>query len=235
MIYRQDFRVLSSDVDLRRRLRLSRMYTLMQEAAIAHTEALGAGRAVTLDRGILWAVAMQRTRVHRLPEYDEDVALLSWPGATMHVLFPRYYRFVGAGGEVLCESSALWILMDAKTRQRVYPDEAGVCVPGTVLGDEPPLPRALGRPGAGDAPFTVPYSYADLNGHMNNTRLLDLAEDLMPEDLRAARVREIEAEFRGEARPGEALLLSARREGDRFTLSGESEKPLFTLRMRYEV
>ena len=80
MIHRERFRLLSSDVDPARRLRLSRLFTLLQEAAIAHTEALGAGRALTLDRGILWAVAMRRIRIERLPEYDEEVELSSWPG-----------------------------------------------------------------------------------------------------------------------------------------------------------
>ena len=36
-IYRQDFQVLSSDVDMSQRLRLSALFTRLQEAAIAHT------------------------------------------------------------------------------------------------------------------------------------------------------------------------------------------------------
>ena len=235
MIHRERFRLLSSDVDLARRLRLSRLFTLLQEAAIAHTEALGAGRALTLDRGILWAVAMRRIRIERLPEYDEEVELSSWPGETMHVLFPRFFRLTDAAGATLAEGSALWILMDAGSRQRVFPEAVGVRVPGMENGPTPPLPRALG-PVAGDAvPFALPYSYVDLNGHMNNARLLDLAEDRMPADLRGGRVRQIEVEYGGEVRMGDELLLRTRREGNVFSLSGERERTLFKLRLEYEV
>lgn len=233
MIYRQQYRVLSSDADLYRRLRLSRMLTLMQEAAIAHTEALGAGREKTLDRGILWAVAMQRVQVRRLPEYDETFELLSWPGEMMHVLFPRYCRIVDPAGDTLAESSALWILMDAETRQRVFPESAGIRVPGMRFGAPPPLPRALPAAKGDPVPFEVPYSFADLNGHMNNARLTDLAEDRMPEALRAMRVRQIEAEYTGEARPGERLALRGQRCGSVYSLSGEKERALFRLRMEY--
>ena len=43
-IYRQDFQVLSSDVDLQRQMRLSTLFTKLQEAAIAHTIDLGVPR-----------------------------------------------------------------------------------------------------------------------------------------------------------------------------------------------
>ena len=234
MIYRQSLKLLSSDVDMYRRLRLSRLFTLLQEAAIAHTEALGMGREKTLDRGALWALTMQRVLVRRLPEYDEAVELTSWPGETMHVLFPRYYRIADSRGETLVESSALWVLMDADTRGRVYPDDYGIVIPGVKLGGEPPLPRVLGMPGAGEIPFTVPYSYVDLNGHMNNARLPDLAEDMMPQALRARSVRSIEAEYRSEAKPGETLMLCARQDGDLFNLAGDAgTRRVFNLRLEY--
>ena len=232
MKYRHEYRLLSSDVDMYRRLRLSRLFTLLQEAAIAHTEQLGMGRAKTLDKGILWALAMRRIRVNRLPEYDERIELTSWPGETMHVLFPRFSRLTGEGGEVLAEGSALWILMDAERRERVFPDEAGIHVPG--MGAEGiPLPRALKAPTVESVPFRVPYSWCDLNGHMNNAHLPDLAEDIMPDELRGRAVRQIEAEYLAEAMPGDLVQLRGASDGNLFSLAVEKEKPLFRLRLEY--
>ena len=82
-IYRQDFQLLSSDVDMSRRMRLSTLFTRLQEAAIAHTIELGVTREKTLDQGLLWAVTQYNVKFNRLPEYDEKVTLLSWPGKTM--------------------------------------------------------------------------------------------------------------------------------------------------------
>ena len=91
-MYRIPYQILSSDTDANRALRLSRLFTLLQEASIAHTTLLGMGREHTLDRGLLWIVTLQRAQISRLPVYDERIVLKSWPGKTMHLLFPRYYR-----------------------------------------------------------------------------------------------------------------------------------------------
>ena len=76
-VYEKGYRLLSSDVDAGQRLRLSRLFTFLQEASIAHTTELGMGREKTLDRGLLWIVTLQQVQVARLPVYDEDVKLLS--------------------------------------------------------------------------------------------------------------------------------------------------------------
>lgn len=168
-IYETDYIILSSDTDANRRLRLSRLFTMLQEASIAHTTALGMGREMTLDKGLLWIVTLQQARITRMPEYDEKIRLRSWPGKTMHLLFPRYYRIEDQKGSALVEASALWALMDQKTRRVVFPELFGVKIRGVHTGKEIPLPAAPKAPAAAEeSAFTVPYSYVDLNGHMSN-------------------------------------------------------------------
>ena len=228
-------KILSSDVDLHRRLRLSRLFTFLQEAAIAHTERLGMGREKTLDRGILWVVTIQHAKIRRLPEYDEAVRLRSVPGETLHTFFPRYYRLEDEAGNELVNAAAWWALMDIGTRAMVFPEKAGIRIAGEVPAWESFAPKPPQLPTGGDTlAFTVPYSYADLNGHMNNTRYFDLAEDLMPASLRDARVREIRTEYTGEAKPGDVVTLTKRAENGCFLLAGATEKRLFRLGLTYE-
>ena len=233
-VYEKGYRLLSSDVDAGQRLRLSRLFTFLQEASIAHTTELGMGREKTLDRGLLWIVTLQQVQVARLPVYDEDVKLLSWPGETMHLYFPRYYRMEDRAGRTLLTGSALWALMDRESRKMVFPEDHGVRIHGET-GEKPlPLPAAPkpAKDGEKEA-FTVPYSYVDLNGHMNNTRYLDLSEDRMPADLRARPIREVRAEYSGEAKLGETVDLTYGRQGDAFLLSGDRARKLFRLNLIY--
>ena len=154
----------------------------------------------------------------------------------MHAFFPRYYRITDADGNELVNAAALWALMDRESRTMAAPEKAGV----TVHGAAPPWtalwPRAPKLPATEETQqFRVPYSYLDLNGHMNNTRYFDLAEDRMPPALRAAAVRDIRMEYTGEARPDETLTLRCSVEGGEFLLAGEAEKRLFRLGLRYDV
>ncbi len=235
-VYRYEYTILSSDTDAKRRLRLSRLFTMLQEASIAHTPELGMGREKTLDRGLLWIVTLQKAEIVRLPGYDERICLKSWPGKTMHLLFPRYYRIEDEKGNELVSASALWALMDEKTRRVVFPEVYGVKIRGVHTGKEISLPSAPKTPSAGETgEFAVPYSYVDLNGHMNNTRYFDLAEDLMPKELRERPVKEVLAEYSKEAREGDTILLRGEAAGGSFLLAGEQGgSKLFRLKLSYE-
>lgn len=218
-----------------RRLRLSRLFTLLQEASIAHTTELGMGREKTLDRGLLWIVTLQQARIHRLPVYDEEFRLLSWPGKTMHLFFPRHYRLESAAGELLVEANALWALMDANTRRIIFPEEHGIRISEEKPGWEMllPSPPQIPKNPVSDE-FTVPYSFADLNGHMNNARYFDLAEDRMPDDLRRRPVLTVRTEYAHEIRAGDRVALLSETQENQFLLLGERDgQKMFKLSLSY--
>lgn len=114
LIYTVRKKMLADDVTMFRKLRPSVLLRLIQEISIAHTEALGAGRAKTLDKGVLWVVARMKIEISRLPSYDETVTLESFAGKTLRVLFPRYYEMLDESGNTLVKASAVWLLMDEK-------------------------------------------------------------------------------------------------------------------------
>ncbi|MBQ6066328.1 MAG: hypothetical protein IJK89_05855 [Clostridia bacterium] len=234
--YQQVYTVLSSDTDAKQRLRLSRLLTLLQEAAIVHTTQLGFGREKTLDKGYLWVITVQQALISRLPRYDETITLTSLPGEMMHTFYPRYYRITDEEGNELVNASALWTLMDRETRGFVFPDVSGVAIDGSKPDGQAFYPRPPKLPPKdNETRFTVPYSAVDLNGHMNNTRYFDLAEDLMDPALREADVKELSVEYTGEARCGDELTLTYGVSGGTFLLSGTKEKRLFRLGIRYDV
>ena len=234
-VYRQDFQILSSDVDISRRLRLSTLFTRLQEAAIAHTIDLGVTREKTLDKGLLWAVTQYRALFHRLPQYDEKVVLLTWPGRTMHLYFPRSFRLVAEQGRALFEAVSLWVLIDKNTRGIVFPESYDIYIKETTTGNELPMPGRIRRQNVElVSSFTVPYSYVDLNGHMNNARYYDLAVDSMPEEMRSRSLRELSSEHIGEAQLGDALSVGCSASDSSFYICGEKEKPVFRMNFMFE-
>ena len=233
-VYREEILLRSKDVDMYRRLRTSELFRLLQEASIRHTEQLGMGRDKTLDRGILWVLLMQRAEIARMPEYDETVVLKSWPGKTMHLLFPRYYALETADGESLLKASALWSLVDQSTRKVVFPEKYGVVIEGAATGEEIAMPGAVAKSECTQAQdFTVPYSFVDLNGHMNNTRYFDLAEDCVGAAAAGRLLRGISVEYQNEARLGQTLHLRWGGEDGKVFLCGETDRPVFRMRLEY--
>ncbi len=235
-VYRRRYLLRADDVDMHRVLRTSRLLELVQEAAIAHTEQVGMGRRKTLDAGILWVVARQHIEVARWPRYDERIEVEAWPGPMQHVLFPRFALVRDAKGRELARSSALWLLMSARTRKMVFPAHAGIHVDGVPHGPAIPLPGALTgvTDGGGQAEVVVPYSACDLNGHLNNARTLDLAEDRLAGPLNGVRPIAVDIDFEGEAAPGEVLALSWREDGAGARVEATHDgAPVFRLAMAY--
>ncbi len=233
--YTKDYRVSYTDADMNRRLRVSRLFTLLQEASMTHAAMLGLGDDKTLDAGILWIVTLQQAAVTRMPVYDESIRIETWPGKVRHFLFPRYYRITDTEGSTLIEASSFWALMDENTRRVVFPGQRGV-VPADAEEEKTiPLPVSPEAPRTDTVgTFTVPLSYVDLNGHMNNTRYFDLAEDRIPEAFRSREIRLIRSEYAREARLDAELALKCETVGDTFLLAGENDgKKLFKVSLTY--
>lgn len=221
--YSETRKVLADDVNMLREMRHSVFLRWLQEISIAHTEKLGAGRDKTLDRGALWIIARARAEIARMPVYDETVTLRSWPGYTMHVLFPRYYELTDANGGVLIRASAVWLLMDADTRKMAFPDKYGVKLPGVVTGTELALPTGLAEEYTDRSAYhRAAFSEVDINGHMNNAKYVDIAEDLPGFGyMTSHKATALEIEYKSEVKAGARIRLLWRADGDGIYVRGQ--------------
>ncbi len=235
-IYEKEYKIQSSDVDMFRRLRLSRLFTFTQEAAIHHTEQLGAGRAKTLDRGFLWVVTMQHAEIKRPPVYDDEIKLISYPGKTMNVIFPRYYSFIDKNGEEIIRGSALWMLMDMNTRRMIFPDDEGIKIDVNEDVDGFPLPKPI-KPEETDKTYslTVPFSFSDINGHLTNTKYFDIAEDITDNASSGKVPKYVAVEYSGEARFSQRIDIHYYERENSVYLQGVKDdgKKVFKLKTEY--
>lgn len=236
LVYSTHRKLLADDVTMYRDLRLSMLMRWLQEISIAHTEALGAGRAKTLDKGALWVVCRVRLEVEKLPCYDDEITLSSWAGDTMRVLFPRYYEMTDESGTPLVKASAVWLLMDAKKRKMVFPENYDVVVPGIRTGREIPLSFgvSLGEQEKTKR-FKVAYSQVDINGHMNNAKYLDCMDDVLGKDYLASHaLKTLEVEFKSEIKYGASVRLEYTLDKDDLTMIGYVRKrPCFELKASF--
>lgn len=226
----RDLSVLSCMTDLHQRMRLSWLFRLFQEVSIRHTIELGVDRSKTLDKGLLWVISRQSLTIHRMPSYDERIRLSTWPGKTLEILFPRYYRVdsITAGrpspeqnlhaqtgydgssenvSPVLAEGEAFWLLMDREKRSFAFPRANGIAIPQSPLAPvEQPFPKPLRCPPEIELTsvhtYSAQYSQIDLNGHINNANYYDIIDDLQASDGTVRIPHHIEAEYRTEIRPG---------------------------------
>jgi acyl-ACP thioesterase len=238
-IFSRDFHLMLSDTDRFRRLRLSVLFRMFQDLSVLHAEQIGAGRELTLDRGFLWIVSKVSLEFSRIPVYGEDITLKTWPGSMSHVLFPRFYQLEGRCGEVLAHASSLWALIDGKKRTVVIPKNHGISVRGLSVGGELPLPGPIHCPEADTlSRRTVLYSETDMNGHMNNSRYLDWADDCLDSSVhKEMTLKKLQINFMSEAVQGMPVLLESSFKNGLYSLKGVSDmdkgKTVFVLNSLY--
>lgn len=229
--------VLKQEHTLQEELKTSRLFRILQDAAGEHCEQIGLGKAVIGPKKLMWVVVRQLVELEYWPQPGERFTLLTWPGDTRHMFYPRFYRLEGPDGRLLGQSSALWTLVDRDSRKMISPAAYGLDIKGLVTGQEAPLPTAPARrlPLERQAAYTVGPDVLDSNGHMNNTRYYDLAESVFGPAVAGKHLRRAMTEYVAEAREGDQMRLDWGREGDSFAIAGSigEEKALFRMSLEY--
>ena len=236
LIYEKKILIRSEQVDMTRRLRMSDLFRLLEEASIAHTEELGCTRDKTLDRGLLWIITRQLVEINEMPAYDEEIIVRSWQGDMQHVFFPRFYEIERAG-DVLIRGQALWMLMKEDDRSMVMPEDYDIFIPGRPDAEDMMLP-AIVVPKDIDVTESIPlvtrFSQVDINGHMNNTRYFDIIDDALWGNGDPVRIpKSVLANYLSELRLGDEFTLSEYKDGDTLFFEGAADKPYFRVKITY--
>ena len=207
--YRKNFQIRPTEVDRYGRLKPSAMLLYIQQIAGEHSDSYNLTYDALAERGIFWAVIRHQLEIHRLPTQGETIRVETWPMPTTRSAFPRAAAGYDEKGNLVFRCTSLWVLMDIESRQMVLPGRSGIDLEGLVRGDELAAPGSL-YPIEGDVAATrrVWYSELDRNGHMNNTRYLDWALDLLePEFHRQNTLRKATLCYLSEIREGEDIQL----------------------------
>lgn len=180
MIYEMNMQVQPQQRDDQGKLKMSALLYFAQEAAGAHAATLGAGWDELQEKNLFWAVIRTRVEVEDTVCGDE-ITLKTWPMPTSRTAYPRCVMGYD-GDRLLFKLVSLWVLMDTRTRAMVLPGKSGVEVIGTVVGNEPAMPKGLPVTEQEETVFkTVSQEHLDQNGHMNNTRYMDWVMEFAPE------------------------------------------------------
>ena len=180
-IFTKQLQVEACHVDRFGRCKPSMLLYFAQEAATGHCDVLGLSWDTMAEKNLFWAVIRTHVEVARLPMLDENITIRTWPMPTTRTAYPRAAEILDEEGNCLVKIHSLWVLMDSVNRSMVLPGKSGVVVDGVSFGTEAATPGSI-IPGQREKSLSriVGYTELDRNGHMNNTRYPEWADDLLP-------------------------------------------------------
>ena len=182
MAFTKEYIIDTGFVDKNRRLSMSKLFLMFQECAEEHAEQLGIGREKTTFAGRKWIITRHYMKNFRLPTYGEKVKLTTYPGKNNPFFFYRHFYIEDEKGNLLIVACSVWAVIDAKTN-KIITNPFGKNLPEESREFELPLPIKISEDSSNLVKHhIVEYSDIDLNGHLNNTRYIELIQNLHDSD-----------------------------------------------------
>ena len=182
MAYQKEYIVDTSLVDKNKRLRLSNLFVLFQEVGEAHAETLGIGKPSTTDVGLKWIITRYSVKLDRLPTYGERIRIFTYPCKNNPCFFYRNFFIKDESDKVIIKASSIWTIVDGKTNKiALHPFKQDL--PVESFDFELPTPEKIVENVSNKVgQYKIQYSDIDLNGHANNSRYIEMIQNLHDSD-----------------------------------------------------
>ena len=178
LLFEIEKEITTNEADFNLDMKLSSIFLFFQEASSLHSEVLGVGKSETLDKNLHWVISRFDVDIIRLPKYNERVKVKTYPGANNGLFFFRHYLITDMKDNVLVRAVSNWVVIDAFTNQLKRNPFQGYSLPIYHLDNELPNPIKInGEANSFIYKRKIRYSDIDLNGHLNNTRYIELIQD----------------------------------------------------------
>ncbi len=179
-VWEETFVIRSYDVDIAWKLKLSALFSYMQEAAVNHSYDLGVGYHDLEKYGMFWVLSRIKVLVKKMPSWGETITVKTWPKGTERFFALRDFVVADTDDNEIISVTSLWLLIK-KDKHRPQKIES---LPVTLPGNEGK--NALYEELEKIKPFDhVEANYErivftgdlDVNYHVNNARYIDWIAD----------------------------------------------------------
>ncbi|GGH89145.1 acyl-ACP thioesterase [Pullulanibacillus pueri] len=200
------------DVDFTQKLRLSTLFSYLQDIASQASEELGFG-IKTLEKtfGVSWILTRICVDIIRMPIWDEEITIETWPLEPGKAEFDRDFFVKDANGNIIIKAVSKWVIMDIKERKIKRSDFINIHYPEkrTERAIEGKLAK-LKDFGHLESVYqkVIGYSDIDFNGHLNNSKYVDYIMDCFTiDEHKKHTIHTIDLNFNQEALPGDTIAL----------------------------
>lgn len=198
-------------VDQHGRLAPAALLSALQNAALAHSDALGYTLDYLAERHCGWAVINWHIIIHRMPIHAETVRIETWCNKTRRMQSERGYVILDANGEKLVDTMSRWVFMDfAKRKIANAPadmlDAYGSTPPAAIENEKFHIPKAPDDIPVATQQFLLTRRDTDTNNHANNVKYLEWALDDIPDEIyNHMTIKEISIVYRKECLRGDTI------------------------------
>lgn len=187
MKFKEKFTMQLKDIGKDNFIKNRAILEIFENIATHHSDLAGYGPNDILRTGVTWVLLDWKVQVIKRPKYGDKLDVATW-GRTMKKVYTyRDFEMRDETGKLCVIGTSKWVLIDINTgritritdevKEKYEPEEDNVFNVEEL--DKLKAPEEYSK----EMDYTVSRRDIDLNGHMHNLYYLDLAYEVLPEEV----------------------------------------------------
>ena len=218
-VYRAEYHIHTYEAEQSGATSPTALFRFLLDAASSHADSVGYGYRDMQERDSAWVLSRFLFEIERYPQWQERVAVETWPSGTERLFALRDYLIQSSSGETMARATSSWIIINAETRAPERPERVAEVM--DFVTDAHAIARSAAKVAAAptvDPPYVeiARYSDIDLNGHVTSSRYLEwLLDGFSTEFRQGHELAGFEINYLAETLCGDEVAISHAKESAR--------------------
>ena len=227
MIYCSNYKIGLEDIGINNEATNKALLTIMQDIACLHSASVGYGVLEVESKKRAWMLLDWKMKVIKRPKYNDDIKAETWSRKVERLYAYRDFQLKDKEGNIIAIGTSRWILVDTDKRRpvRLTADIADLYESET---DKNVFSEEMEDIKCEDYLFKKDYYIQrrdiDINGHMNNLSYLDMAYEILPDDIYKNKVFDnIRIVYKKEILYGEKVECYYEEQSNKYIITAKSQ------------
>jgi acyl-ACP thioesterase len=203
--HRDSYTIASYHADFKHSMSAVALFCFLQESAWKHAQSKGFGWEHLAQKNWFWVLAKVEAHLFYIPRWTEDIRLVTWSKEPELLTAYRDFKLYDANNRHIVSATSSWHILNMDTKKPVlitdFKDQFPSLPNDHAIEQKPEkiqLPSAIDME---TDTFLVVSSDIDMNQHVNNTKYIQWAMDVLPFEFQQThRIERICVNFLAEAR-----------------------------------
>ena len=212
MIFEQNYTVGSRDIGNNNKATNKAILKYLENIACKHSDEIGYGINTMEQTKVVWILLDWKLEVIERPKYGQTIKVITWSRKMEKCSAYRDFEVYDENGNKIARATTKWVLLDFETRklQRIpEPMSAEYHSEPERHAFEEEIEK-LHEPEVQDILMLLKTRRTDLdiNNHVNNLNYLDLAYEILPDEVYNVDLRNVRITYKHQTNPRETVSIS---------------------------